>query len=80
MVPALGLRRRTPGILRARLQGRLASVDGRRCRMRRDVARFGALAFARVAKRVAPERIEPAYPQQRGALTIAERQALRNGR
>ena len=67
------------GLLRARLQGRLASVDAAALPHAADVARLGALAFAR-GEAVAPERIEPAYLRNNVALTIAEQQALRNGR
>ena len=64
------------GILRSRLQGRLASVDAAALPHAADVARLGALAFAR-GEAVAPERIEPAYLRNNVALTIAEQQALR---
>ncbi len=67
------------GLLRARVQGRLASVDAAALPHAADVARLGALAFAR-GEAVAPERIEPAYLRNNVALTIAEQQALRNGR
>lgn len=64
------------GILRSRVQGRLASVDAAALPHAADVARLGALAFAR-GEAVAPERIEPAYLRNNVALTIAEQQALR---
>ena len=44
-----------------------------------DVARLGALMFAR-GEAIAPERIEPAYLRNNVALTIAEQQALRASR
>ena len=62
--------------LRARLGGRLASVDAEALPHAADVARLGALMFARGAA-IAPERIEPAYLRNNVALTIAEQQALR---
>ena len=64
------------GILQARMQGRLASVDPTALPHAADVARLGSLAFAR-GEAVAPERIEPAYLRNNVALTIAEQQALR---
>ena len=64
------------GILRSRLQGRLASVDATALPHAADVARLGGLAFAR-GEAVAPERIEPAYLRNNVALTIAEQRALR---
>ena len=60
----------------ARLGGRLASVDAEALPHAADVARLGALMFARGAA-IAPERIEPAYLRNNVALTIAEQQALR---
>ena len=41
-----------------------------------DVARLGALAFAR-GEAIAPERLEPAYLRDNVALTLAQQQALR---
>ncbi len=64
------------GVLQSRLQGRLASVDAAALPHAADVARLGALAFAR-GEAIAPERIEPAYLRNNVALTIAEQQALR---
>ena len=64
------------GILQARMQVRLASVDPTALPHAADVARLGSLAFAR-GDAVAPERIEPAYLRNNVALTIAEQQALR---
>ena len=66
------------GALQGRLHGRLASVDAAALPHAADVARLGALAFAR-GETVAPERIEPAYLRNNVALTIAEQQALRAG-
>ena len=66
------------GALQVRLHGRLASVDAAALPHAADVARLGALAFAR-GEAVAPERIEPAYLRNNVALTIAEQQALRAG-
>ena len=64
------------GALPARLHGRLASVDAMALPHAADVARLGALMFAR-GEVIAPERIEPAYLRNNVALTIAEQQALR---
>jgi tRNA threonylcarbamoyladenosine biosynthesis protein TsaB len=63
------------GALVACLQGRLATVDATALPHAADVARLGALAFAR-GEAIAPERIEPAYLRNNVALTIAEQQAL----
>lgn len=67
------------GVLATRLQGRLATVDALALPHAADVARLGALAFAR-GEAIAPERIEPAYLRNNVALTIAEQQALRASR
>ena len=64
------------GVLQSRLQGRLVSVDATALPQAADVARLGAVAFAR-GEAIAPERIEPAYLRNKVALTIAEQQALR---
>lgn len=64
------------GALAARLQGWLATVDAAALPHAADVARLGALAFAR-GEAIAPERIEPAYLRNNVALTILEQQALR---
>lgn len=65
--------------LQARMQGRLAAVDAEALPHAADVARLGALMFAR-GEAIAPERIEPAYLRNNVALTIAEQQALRASR
>ncbi len=65
--------------LQARMQGRLAAVDAAALPHAADVARLGALMFAR-GEAIAPERIEPAYLRNNVALTIAEQQALRASR
>ncbi len=67
------------GALRARLSGRLQSIDAAALPHAGDVARLAALAFAR-SEAVAPERIEPAYLRNNVALTIREQQALRDAR
>lgn len=67
------------GALVARLQDQLATVDATALPHAGDVARLGALAFAR-GEAIAPERIEPAYLRNNVALTIAEQQALRASR
>lgn len=58
------------------LHGRLATVDAGALPHAADVARLGALAFAR-GEAIAPERIEPAYLRNNVALTLAEQQAAR---
>lgn len=65
--------------LQVRMQGRLAAVDAEALPHAADVARLGALMFAR-GEAIAPERIEPAYLRNNVALTIAEQQALRASR
>ena len=67
------------GALVRRLQTRLTSVDAGALPHAADVARLGALAFAR-GEAIAPEHIEPAYLRNNVALTIAEQQALRAAR
>ena len=62
--------------LATRLQAQLATVDASALPHAADVARLGALAFAR-GEAIAPERIEPAYLRNNVALTIVEQQALR---
>ncbi|MDE2406674.1 MAG: tRNA (adenosine(37)-N6)-threonylcarbamoyltransferase complex dimerization subunit type 1 TsaB [Xanthomonadaceae bacterium] len=63
--------------LQTRFGGHLAGVDGSALPHAADVARLGALAFAR-GEGVAPERVEPAYLRNDVALTLAQQQALRN--
>ena len=58
------------------LQVRLATVDAAALPHAADVARLGALAFAR-GEAVAAERLEPAYLRNNVALTLVEQQALR---
>ena len=65
--------------LASRLRPRLASIDANALPHAADVARLGALAFAR-GEAVAPELAEPAYLRNNVALTIAEQQALRDSR
>ena len=65
--------------LTARLQPQLASVDALALPHAADVARLGALAFAR-GEAIAPERVEPAYLRNNVALTLVEQQALRDSR
>lgn len=67
------------GVLATRLQAQLAVLDATALPHAADVARLGALAFAR-GETIAPERIEPAYLRNNVALTIAEQQALRASR
>ena len=67
------------GALQARFGGRLATVDAAALPHAADVARLGAIAFAR-GEAVPPERVEPAYLRNNVALTLAEQQALRAAR
>ncbi len=64
------------GLLATRLRDRLATVDAAALPHAADVARLGALAFAR-GEAIEPERIEPAYLRNNVALTIAQQQAQR---
>jgi tRNA threonylcarbamoyladenosine biosynthesis protein TsaB len=59
------------GALRARLGERLAQVDATALPHAADVARIGAMMFAR-GEAIAPERLEPAYLRDNVALTLAE--------
>jgi len=65
--------------LQVRMHGRFAAFDAGALPHAADVARLGALMFAR-GEAIAPERIEPAYLRNNVALTIAEQQALRASR
>lgn len=65
--------------LQARMRGRLAAIDAEALPHAADVARLGALMFAR-GEAIAAERIEPAYLRNNVALTIAEQHALRASR
>ena len=65
--------------LQAALRGRLASVDAHALPHAAEVARLGAIAFAR-GEAIAPERVEPAYLRNNVALTIAQQRALRASR
>jgi len=67
------------GVLRQRLQSRLASVDATALPHAADVARLAALAFAR-GEALSPERVEPAYLRDNVALTLVEQRALRDSR
>ncbi len=67
------------GALQAHLQRLLLTVDAGALPHAADVARLGALAFAR-GEAIAPERIEPAYLRNKVALTLVEQQALRASR
>lgn len=63
-------------VLPARLHGRLACFDAAALPHAADVARLGALMYAR-GETIAPERVEPAYLRNNVALTIAQQRALR---
>ena len=67
------------GAVRDRLGAQLADCDATALPHAVDVARLGAIAFAR-GEAVAPERVEPAYLRNNVALTIAGQQALRDAR
>lgn len=67
------------GVLATRLQAQLATADAAALPHAADVARLGALAFAR-GEAIAPEHIEPAYLRNNVALTSAEQQVLRAAR
>ncbi|WP_203322850.1 tRNA (adenosine(37)-N6)-threonylcarbamoyltransferase complex dimerization subunit type 1 TsaB [Pseudoxanthomonas beigongshangi] len=64
------------GVLQARLQPWLASVDSQVLPHASDLAQLASLAYAR-GETVAPERVEPAYLRDNVALTLAEQEALR---
>ncbi len=64
------------GALAMRLQGWLTTVDTAALPHAADVARLGALAFAR-GEGIAPERVEPAYLRNNVALTLVQQQALK---
>lgn len=64
------------GVLQARLQPHLASVDAQVLPHASDLAQLASLAYAR-GETVAPERVEPAYLRDNVALTLAEQEALR---
>ena len=65
--------------LSQRLASRFVSIDPAQLPHAADVARLGALAFAR-GEAVAAERIEPAYLRNNVALTLLEQQALRESK
>jgi tRNA threonylcarbamoyladenosine biosynthesis protein TsaB len=65
--------------LSQRLASRFVSIDATQLPHATDVARLGALAFAR-GEAVAAERIEPAYLRNNVALTLQEQQALRDSK
>jgi tRNA threonylcarbamoyladenosine biosynthesis protein TsaB len=67
------------GAVRDRLGAQLTDCDATALPHAVDVARLGAIAFAR-GEAVAPERVEPAYLRNNVALTIAGQQALRDAR
>lgn len=67
------------GALVTRLGDRLASVDATALPHAADVARLGALAWAR-GEAIAADALEPAYLRNQVALTLAEQQALRASR
>ena len=67
------------GALVTVMRGRLITLDATALPHAGDVARLGALAFAR-GESIAPECIEPAYLRNNVALTTAEQQALRASR
>ncbi len=66
-------------VLETRLHARLVSVDAAALPHAADVARLGAIAFAR-GEALPPERLEPAYLRNQVALTLEQQQALRASR
>lgn len=64
------------GALREHLGGQLASIAADELPHAADVARLGALAYAR-GEAVAPELAEPAYLRNNVALTLVEQRALK---
>lgn len=67
------------GALSSRLSARFVSVDATQLPHAADVARLGALAFAR-GDAVPADRVEPAYLRNNVALTLQEQQALRDSK
>ncbi len=67
------------GALATHLKAQLATVNAAALPHAADIARLGALSFAR-GEAIAPEHIEPAYLRNNVALTSAEQQALRASR
>lgn len=67
------------GVLAARLQPQLHSVDAEALPHAADVAVLAHAAFLR-GEAVAPEHLEPAYLRNQVALTLIEQQALRAAR
>lgn len=67
------------GALANRLADRFANIDAMQLPHASDVARLGALAFAR-GEAMPAERIEPAYLRNNVALTLQEQQALRDSK
>ena len=65
--------------LQAHLRSQLLSVDATALPHAADVARLGALAFAR-GEALAPERVEPAYLRNNVALTLMQQRELRASR
>ncbi len=65
--------------LSQRLAPRFAAIDATQLPHAADVARLGALAFAR-GEAMTAERVEPAYLRNNVALTLQEQQALRASR
>jgi tRNA threonylcarbamoyladenosine biosynthesis protein TsaB len=66
-------------VLETRLHARLVRVDAAALPHAADVARLGAIAFAR-GEALPPERLEPAYLRNQVALTLEQQQALRVSR
>ena len=67
------------GALSSRLSARFVSIDATQLPHAADVARLGALAFAR-GDAVPADRVEPAYLRNNVALTLQEQQALRDSK
>ena len=69
----------TEGLLAARLQPRLSSLDAQALPHAADVLKIAVPAFMR-GEGIAPELVQPAYLRDNVALTLVEQQALRASR
>lgn len=67
------------GVLGARLQARLSSVDAQALPSAADVLKIAVPAMLR-GEAIAPELVQPAYLRDNVALTLIEQQALRDSK
>ena len=67
------------GVLSARLQSRLSSVDAQALPSAADVLKIAVPAMLR-DEAIAPELVQPAYQRDNVALTLIEQQALRDSK